>query len=222
NLSILGVTIDYGPYGWLEGYDPEWTPNTTDAEGRRYSYGNQPGIAQWNLARLGEALLPLVPDPAPFEESLKQYAGVFNEAWRKAFAAKLGFSSLARPGDDQLLEGLFVALQQEETDFTLFFRNLAKIPLHDVDDEGLLRPLLPAFYKDSAEKRTVLIDWLRSYAARTRQEGLDEKKRVEAMNSANPKYVFRNYLAQTAIDAMANGDPSVLERLMKVLERPYD
>src|SRR5207302_5397861 len=92
NLSILGVTIDYGPYGWLEGYDPMWTPNTTDAQGRRYCYGNQPGIAQWNLARLAEALLPLV-EREKLEEGLNLYADTFNDGWRRALAQKLGLAS---------------------------------------------------------------------------------------------------------------------------------
>src|SRR3954469_15746658 len=87
NLSILGVTIDYGPYGWLEGYDPMWTPNTTDAQGRRYSYGSQPGIAQWNLARLAEALLPLV-EREKLEQGLNLYADTFNTHWRQAVAQK--------------------------------------------------------------------------------------------------------------------------------------
>ncbi len=86
NMSILGLTIDYGPYGWLEGYDLAWTPNTTDAEGRRYCYGNQPQIAQWNLARLAEALLPLVPDKAQLAQGLELYASTFADAWRKALA----------------------------------------------------------------------------------------------------------------------------------------
>ena len=87
NMSILGLTIDYGPYGWLEGYDPMWTPNTTDAQGRRYCYGNQPAIAQWNLARLAEALLPLVEREA-LEDGLNRYAEAFNDGWRRALAAK--------------------------------------------------------------------------------------------------------------------------------------
>ncbi|HEX6154750.1 MAG TPA: YdiU family protein, partial [Burkholderiales bacterium] len=86
NMSILGVTIDYGPYGWLEGYDPNWTPNTTDAPTLRYTYGNQPQIAHWNLARLAEALLPLIPDQAPLEKGLNLYAETFNTAWRGALA----------------------------------------------------------------------------------------------------------------------------------------
>ncbi len=221
NMSVLGLTIDYGPYGWLEGYDPDWTPNTTDAEGRRYSYGNQPGIAQWNLARLAEALLPLAPETAPLEESLKLYAETFNAEWRRALARKLGLRALDQPGDDELMNGLFVALQQEETDFTLFFRRLADVALDARDDATLLEPLLAAFYREGNDRET-LAAWLRQYTARVKAEGLDAAKRRQIMHAANPKYIFRNYLAQTAIDALAGGDASVLERLMSVLQRPFD
>ncbi|MEO8143046.1 MAG: protein adenylyltransferase SelO family protein, partial [Betaproteobacteria bacterium] len=122
NLSILGLTIDYGPYGWLEGYDLEWTPNTTDAEGRRYCYGNQPHVAQWNLARLAEALLPLVPDKERLEEGLALYADTFSAAWQRALARKLGVAALDQPGDDALVSELFQVLAERETDFTIFFR----------------------------------------------------------------------------------------------------
>ncbi|HEV3008626.1 MAG TPA: YdiU family protein, partial [Burkholderiales bacterium] len=211
NMSILGLTIDYGPYGWLEGYDPQWTPNTTDAQTRRYCYGNQPQIAQWNLARLAEALLPLVADKGPLEEGLTIYAETFNGAWQRALAHKLGFDALGQPGDDELVSDLFTLLYEVETDFTLFFRNLAAVPL----DAPQIEPLAPAFYSKASDGMPA---WLQRYAARAKHE----TGRVERMNRANPKYVFRNYLAQLAIDALAAGDASVLERLMQVLERPYD
>src|SRR5919205_1122956 len=147
NMSILGVTIDYGPYGWLEGYDPLWTPNTTDAQGRRYSYGNQPGIAQWNLARLAEALLPIV-EREKLEEGLNLYADTFNEGWRRALAQKLGLGA-EEPGDDELARELLTALMETETDFTLFFRRLAQMPL-DGNDDQLLAALAPAFYESTA------------------------------------------------------------------------
>jgi len=215
NMSILGVTIDYGPYGWLEGYDPNWTPNTTDAPTLRYTYGNQPQIAHWNLARLAEALLPLGLDPAPLEKGLDLYAETFNAAWRRALAQKLGVSALDQPGDDELLSELFAQLYEKETDYTLFFRNLAAVPLDAGDDAALLKPLQDAFY---AEPAGGLAAWLRKYALRVK----DEPRRAERMNKANPKYVFRNYLAQLAIDALEKGDTSVMDRLLKVLERPYD
>jgi uncharacterized protein YdiU (UPF0061 family) len=106
-----------------------------------------------------------------------------------------------------------------ETDFTIFFRNLAAVPLDAADDEALLEPLRPAFY---SEPSPAMASWLRRYVARVRDDGVAASTRVERMNSVNPKYVFRNYLAQLAIDALERGDASVMERLMKVLERPYD
>ena len=219
NMSILGLTIDYGPYGWLENYDLDWTPNTTDAESRRYCYGNQPRIAQWNLARLAEALLPLV-DKAALEDGLALYAETFNAGWQRALAAKLGFAALDEPGDDALAADLFGLLETAETDFTLFFRGLAAVPLDPAaGDAALTAPLEQAFYAAAAPG---LAEWLRRYAARARADALSAAARAERMNRANPKYVFRNYLAQLAIDALERGDASVLERLMTVLARPYD
>jgi serine/tyrosine/threonine adenylyltransferase len=210
NMSILGLTIDYGPYGWLEGYDPYWTPNTTDAQGRRYAYGNQPAIAQWNLVRLAEALLPLMAKEE-LEKGLALYADTFNRGWPRALAQKLGLAALDQPGDDALTGDLFSLLQEAETDFTLFFRNLAAVSL----EEPTLEPLRAAFYGEPAPG---MAEWLQRYAARAR----GESGRAERMNRANPKYLFRNYLAVQAIDALAQGDASVLERLMAVLQRPYD
>ncbi|HEX6158463.1 MAG TPA: protein adenylyltransferase SelO family protein, partial [Burkholderiales bacterium] len=175
----------------------------------------QPQIAHWNLARLAEALLPLIPDQAPLEKGLNLYAETFNTAWRGALAQKLGVSALDQPGDDELLSELFTQLYEKETDFTLFFRNLAAVPLDATDDAALLAPLQDAFY---AEPAGGLAAWLRKYAVRARHE----PRRVERMNKANPKYIFRNYLAQLAIDALEKGDTSVMERLLQVLERPYD
>ncbi len=208
NLSILGLTIDYGPYGWLEGYDLQWTPNTTDAEGRRYCYGNQPHIAEWNLTRLAEALLPLIPDETQLREGLALYAETFRSGWQQALAQKLGLASLDQPGDDALVGELFQVLAERETDFTIFFRNLAT---------PTLDALRPAFYTDEPEHDS-LEAWLEKYAARSS----NEPGRIERMNAVNPKYVFRNYLAQQAIDALAGGDASVMERLMTVLQRPFD
>jgi len=221
NMSILGLTIDYGPYGWLEGYDPMWTPNTTDAEGRRYCYGNQPQIALWNLTRLAEALLPIVPKEE-LAEGLEHYGKTYQESFGKALAQKLGFASLDQAGDDELLTGMFQVLNAVETDFTLFFRGLSSVE-DAADDLRLVAPLRRAFYAEpnSAHVGRVAA-WMRQYLARVRSEGVPAAVHAQRMNSVNPKYVPRNYLAQQAIDALTEGDASVLERLIKVLERPYD
>jgi protein adenylyltransferase len=219
NMSILGLTIDYGPYGWLEGYDPNWTPNTTDLPGRRYAYGRQPQIAAWNLARLAGALTPLIEDVHVLERGLEVYADTFTSSWRRMLADKLGIASLDRDGDDALVTELFDVLQQTETDMTLFFRRLAVASAEDSE------PLRPAFYSDAAlseAHRARLIAWLKRYAARVEQDGVPAAQRAVRMNRANPKYVLRNYLAQQAIDAANEGDPSLIERLLRVLKAPYD
>ena len=225
NMSILGLTIDYGPYGWLEGYDLGWTPNTTDAEGRRYCYGNQPGIAQWNLVRLANALLPLCSDTAALERGLAAFANTFEAASDQMLRNKLGLATLDLDGDDALVSDLFALLQATETDMTLFFRNLARIP-NDAPDKAIdAAPLRVAFYDEAALRGGhggKLADWLRRYAARVRAEARPETERITQMNQANPKYVLRNYIAQQAIDALAQGDASVIERLMAVLKHPYD
>jgi protein adenylyltransferase len=225
NMSILGLTIDYGPYGWLEGFDPGWTPNTTDAEGRRYRYGHQPAIAQWNLVRLANALVPLIDDKAALEQGLAVFDETLERESSRMLAGKLGLLSLDREGDDKLVGDLFELLQQVETDMTLFFRNLADVPVGEADDDVLVEPLRTAFYDEDAcapARRATLAGWLRRYIARARQDAVPEPDRRERMNRVNPKYVLRNYLAQQSIDALERGDASVMERLMTVLQRPYD
>jgi protein adenylyltransferase len=218
NMSVLGLTIDYGPYGWLEGYDPAWTPNTTDNETRRYCYGNQPQIGLWNLTRLAEALLPIIPEPQ-LQEGLALYGETYQDSFIRAWSAKLGVDSLQ--GDEELVTEMFRLLNAVETDFTLFFRGLSAVA--EGDDAALVAPLRRAFYAEpSAEHVVKLAGWLRRYLARVARDGRPAAARAQRMNGVNPKYVPRNYLAQLSIDALAQGDASVLERLMKVLERPYD
>jgi len=207
NMSALGLTIDYGPYGWLEGYDPMWTPNTTDADGRRYCYGNQPQIGLWNLARFAESLLGLLPKEE-LEAGLELYGTTYTETFRTALAAKLGLAEL----DEALVTEMFELMAAVETDFTLFFRGLAAVR---ADAPDPVAPLERAFYAppDAAHRERVAA-WLRRWLAASPD--------TSRMKAVNPKYVPRNYLAQQAIDAMAAGDASVLERLLQVLARPYD
>ena len=226
NMSILGLTIDYGPYGWLEGYDPAWTPNTTDAQGRRYAYGNQPQIAHWNLLQLANALYPLLEDKAPLEHALGVYAEIFQSAWHSALCAKLGLTPSTDPADTQLHNDLFDLLAAAETDFTIFFRLLAQVPMDaTLPDSALITPLRRAFYSDGElanEHAARIAAWLRRYIGRVLADTAAHETRSERMNRVNPKYVLRNYLAQLAIDALAQDDASVMERLLMVLQHPYD
>ncbi len=226
NMSILGLTIDYGPYGWLEDYDPNWTPNTTDAGQRRYRYGQQPQIAMWNLAQLGNALYPLVEDVDPLQNALNAYSQAFDDGWKAMMAQKLGLNAFEPETDDDLIKELQTVLQLVETDMTLFYRKLAQVEMANAaDDEALMAPLLDAYYSPeqlTSEHRSRIANWLRQYLARVDRDGTPDALRRDRMNAVNPKYVLRNYLAQLAIDKAEQGDYSMVHDLLTLLRRPYD
>ncbi len=229
NMSILGLTIDYGPYGWLEGYDPDWTPNTTDAQGRRYRFINQPQVALWNLAQLGNAIYPLVDAVEPLQECLNAYRRTYAEQWQADMANKLGLKDFIE-GDAQLIENLYGTLQLTETDMTIFFRLLAnvdaQVPL-PIKDSELIDVVRLAYYTEpSADTVSAMARWLRDYVIRLQSDfvlyGETHDRRKARMNSHNPKYVLRNYMAQQAIDKATLGDFTEVERLLQLLRNPYD
>ncbi|MFK8112750.1 MAG: YdiU family protein [Rubripirellula sp.] len=226
NLSIHGDTIDYGPYGWLEGYDPEWTPNTTDRSHRRYRFGNQPQIALWNLLQLANALYPLIEEAEPFETALTGFQEGFEQKYTAMRASKIGLQD-TQPGDDALLASLEKALPLAETDMTIFFRSLANINKSDaVSDDGtdFLNPVLGAFYEpEKLTEETVeqWRDWFDAYTSRLQKSSQTDEVRRQQMNSVNPKYVLRNYMAQIAIDAAEQGDNSIIAELYELLRDPY-
>ncbi|QDT41539.1 hypothetical protein Pan241w_16020 [Gimesia alba] len=230
NMSVLGLTIDYGPYGWLEDYDPNWTPNTTDAMGRRYRFGNQPQIALWNLVQFANALYPLIEDAEPLQQALDVYVDHYEQGWQAMMAEKLGLSSLQPETDIKLIEELQEVLQLVETDMTIFFRKLALLevdgePSADIDEAALLAPLRDAYYEPEkvvGEVRIRICDWLQCYQNRLREEPSSDAVRREKMNRVNPKFVLRNYLAQLAIDKAEEGDFSLVNDLLELLRRPYD
>jgi uncharacterized protein YdiU (UPF0061 family) len=219
NMSILGLTIDYGPYGWIDDFDLDWTPNTTDAEGRRYRFGHQAQIAYWNLTRLASALVPLFATHDALHEGLARYEAVYVDTFREHASAKLG---LAACTDEDLehLHALYRLMHAAEMDMTITFRALA-----DVDwDVPSSAPFADAFYDEG--KRTAnelaLDAWLARHAARVRADTLAPAARRLRMRRANPRYVLRNYLAQEAIDRAEQGDFAGVEELLDVMRRPYD
>ena len=225
NMSILGLTIDYGPYGWLENVDPDWTPNTTDAEGRRYRFIAQPQIAHWNLAQLAGAILPLVESSASLETALAAYATTFRTDYRRMMAEKLGLSAPAL-ADDPLVDDLWTVLAAADIDMTLFFRGLAELPAgYATPTDGATVPscIAAAFYDTpgATPDRAGLADWLIRYRRRIDGEGLPAELRHQRMNAVNPLYVPRNYLAQLAIDKAETGDFSAVREWLDVLRRPY-
>ncbi|SDW88960.1 protein adenylyltransferase SelO [Lysobacter enzymogenes] len=219
NLSILGLTIDYGPYGWIDNYDPDWTPNTTDAGRRRYRYGQQPQVAYWNLSQLAGALSPLIATEA-LQDGLRRYVETYNQAERDAIARKLGLRDCS-DGDVALMQELRGWLQANEIDMTIFFRALADIDVRVERPDPA--PLAEAAYdpERAAAAEPALRDWLARYAARAREDGSPADEREARMDAANPRYVLRNYLAQQAIDRAEQGDLAGVHELLDVMRRPY-
>jgi uncharacterized protein YdiU (UPF0061 family) len=219
NLSILGLTLDYGPYGWIDDYDPDWTPNTTDARRRRYRFGAQADIAHWNLGRLAAALAPAFTSHEALHAGLRHYTQAFAAADRANVAAKLGFVE-CRDEDVALMRDLESLLHAAEVDMTIFFRGWAGIDA-DAPDPYVL---LDAFY-DPGKMRRAQGDfeaWLARYARRLREDGLPAPLRRERMNRVNPRYVLRNYLAQQVIDRAEAGDEAGIGELLEVLRRPFE
>ena len=219
NLSILGLTIDYGPYGWIDAYDPDWTPNTTDAGGRRYRFGWQPAVARWNLVRLAQAISPLFADAGALQAGIEAYGIAYSAADRDNIARKLGLAE-CRDEDVVLIRDLHAAMHAAEVDMTLWFR-----ALKDFDHDARMLALFEHAFYDIAKRDTLapqFEDWLQRYATRLYDDPLPAADRREKMRLANPKYVLRNYLAQQVIDRAEAGDIAGISELLDVMRRPYD
>jgi uncharacterized protein YdiU (UPF0061 family) len=216
NMSILGLTIDYGPYGWLEPFELDWTPNITDASGRRYRFGNQPGVAHWNLAQLARALAPVAGDLDPLRKSLDAFPSYFSSLYRHTMLRKLGLAGHrdSEADDNALLAELGTLLTSVSTDYTLFFRRLAVAPTLDSIRDAL-------YVAPSEPERVQIEHWLASYTARLGRERIDDAERAERMNAINPLYVPRNYLVQEVIEATEKGDRAQILELLDVLRTPY-
>jgi protein adenylyltransferase len=215
NMSILGLTIDYGPYGWLEPFDLTWTPNITDAANRRYRFGNQPAIAHWNVAQLAKALLPVCdPDSiATIRATIDAFPREFSSLYRHTMLRKLGLSGRGDTivEDDGLLTALGEVMQSIEVDYTLWFRRLAEP-----------ERLPEAIYGEvTAIERAMISRWLERYRARVAIEGISEAERAARICEVNPIYVPRNYLVQEVIAETERGDRAQLLALMDVLRDPY-
>ncbi len=214
NMAISGETIDYGPCAFMEAYDPATVFSSID-HGGRYAYGNQPAIAQWNLARLGETLLPLLaPDlegaVAAATDVLHGFAGRYREHWDRGLRAKLGLGGPA-PQDEALAEDLLLVLQAQRMDFTASFRALSAAAR---GDERPLRAL--------AAEPAALDAWIGRWRAELAGAGTDPRAAAEAMDEVNPVYVPRNHLVEDALAAATAGDLAPFERLVDVLAKPFE
>lgn len=226
NMSILGQTIDYGPYGWLDDYDPNWTPNTTDAGTKRYRYAYQPTIAQWNLLQLANALYPLIEDDKELVAILHQFKEDFEKKNRLMMLSKLGLTDQSQ-NNQQLIERLQNLLPKAEVDMTLFFRLLSGYSTDEGPGKnGDITVIQRAFYnKEEATEGAISQQWkswIADYCNAIKHSGTNGSDRAEQMNKVNPKYVLRNYMAQMAIDQADKGDYDLLHDMQLMLKKPYD
>ena len=212
NMSILGLTLDYGPFGFLDGFDANHICNHTDQQGR-YSYARQPAVGRWNCYCLAEALMPLIDDVDSAEAALEPYKTIFGDAMDAALHAKLGLAE--RRADDQtLIDALFALMQAARVDFTSLFRRLADFDRNDGVPGSAARDLFV--------DREPFDRWAVDYRARLGQEARDADLRRVEMRAVNPKYVLRNHLAEAAIVAARENDFAEVGRLARVLQRPFD
>jgi len=225
NMSILGLTIDYGPYGWLEGYEPGWTPNTTDRQNKRYQYGQKAQMAHWNLYQLANALFPLVEATEPLENALNEFRENYAVEYPAMMRRKLGLEESEKM-DWDLIKKMEENLQLAETDMTIFFRLLGSFSISNFseDKDYFLNLVQPAFYKPddlTAAIKEQWNEWATVYNDRLSRESRTETARHIAMNAVNPKYVLRNYMAQLAIDEANQGNYDLVEELYQLLKQPY-
>ena len=207
NMSIIGDTIDYGPFGFLDTYDPDHICNHSDTSGR-YSFKNQPSVGLWNLNALATSLTSLI-DNEDLISALKQYEPEFLDQFRHIMAGKIGLEEY-RHDDEQLINQLLELLQINNVDYSIFFRALSAFS----DDNQSIR--------DQFVDREGFDVWAEKYSTRLAQQNLTDQQRQQSMNALNPKYVLRNYIAQAAIDAAKQGDYSEVHLMLNVLQSPFE
>lgn len=219
NISALGLTIDYGPFGFLDHFEIDHICNHSD-HGGRYAYHRQPQIMHWNMACLASAMLPLLELDHSAEESqallrsaLEEFPIIYAREWQQAFRLKLGLHS-EHEGDISLIERLLQAMHDSKVDFTSFFRSLGSLK-KDAKLEHISQ-------RNEFVDRENIDQWFSDYIKRLQSEVLNDVDRKASMNQVNPKYILRNHLAQVAIEKAQADDFSEVQTLLTILSKPFD
>ncbi len=222
NMSILGLTIDYGPFGFLDAYELNYTPNTTDLPGRRYAFGRQAAIAQWNLSCLAGALVPLVGGQEPFVEILEDYPNMYWTRYYTMMGGKLGIDTVSEE-DNNLVHGLEKVLINCKADMTIFFKLLEKAVANEPSAaEPSFRNFEPAFYEElQPEALAALEAWLTEYKKRRERNGFTIEQSVKMMQQHNPAFILRNYMLHECIEQLQGGDDKMFRELQELMKNPY-
>lgn len=220
NMSVLGLTIDYGPFGFLDAFDPSYTPNTTDLPGRRYCFANQPDVGLWNIAQFTSALstAELLSDEEA-DYAMERYGDKFMDDYQAIMTRKLGLAKYNQKLISELLKNMAI----DKVDYTNFFRSLSNIKANPaIPEDQLLIPLKAVLVDIGIERKEAWTSWVKSYIQELSTTGISDEERKVSMNSVNPKYILRNYLCQIAIDAAEQGDFGEVRQLLKVMQFPFD
>ncbi|MES2766901.1 MAG: YdiU family protein [Bacteroidota bacterium] len=221
NMSILGLTIDYGPYSFLDDYDPNFTPNTTDLPGRRYAFGRQPYIGHWNLGALAGAIAPLFKNTEPLVAALEDFKTIYTQAHNDMFAAKLGLDAL-KPGDDALIAAFKDMLASIKPDMTIFFQLLADVPDAFKNEAEAVEFFKESLYKEPHPgEATQLFELMQQYSERLEMNAISREESRAIMQKANPRFILRNYLLHEAIEELQKGEDELFLKLQHAMKTPY-
>jgi serine/tyrosine/threonine adenylyltransferase len=212
NMSIVGLTLDYGPFGFMDGFDQGFICNHSDTGGR-YAYTNQPHIGHWNCRAFAQTILHLIGEVEEVQAILSEYVPIFRAKFSARMKEKLGLQT-SDPGDLNLIDSLLTILQESKVDYTLFFRKLGNLRRNDFESNRSIADLFA--------DRLAFDEWSLLYRNRLSSENSDDFERKKAMDKVNPKYILRNHLAQIAIEKAEMDDFSEVDRLLKILENPFD
>ncbi|GHA80782.1 protein adenylyltransferase SelO [Pontibacter akesuensis] len=221
NMSILGLTIDYGPYSFVDNYDLNFTPNTTDLPGKRYAFGKQPSIAYWNLSRLASAIAPLLSGTEELVKTLATFDEAFTSRYMTMMGNKLGLDE-AKKEDAPLFAQVERMLSTVQPDMTIFFQLLIDLPLGLEDKVAVVAYFRESFYADlNADEKLLLCSFAQAYQERMKVNTITPEASQEKMRAANPRFILRNYLLSQAIEQLEAGNNELFLKLQEAMKDPY-
>ncbi|WP_114782791.1 protein adenylyltransferase SelO [Botryobacter ruber] len=221
NMSVLGLTIDYGPYSFVDDYDPYFTPNTTDLPGRRYAFGRQPSVAYWNLGCLASAIAPLFPGTEELVAALETYGDSYSRKYLAMMGNKLGLDKV-KAEDVQLIKNLEETLATIKPDMTIFYQLLMDLPAELAAEQDVVNHFQESFYEElNQEEREKLQKLIKAYQERIKQNTCTREEAVKRMRQANPRFILRNYLLHQAIEELERGENQLFLKLQEAMKDPY-
>ena len=217
NMSLLSITIDYGPFGFLDAYRPSYVPNTSDDE-LRYSYENQPSVGHFNLNKMREALIPLLRDDQvpQMMTILNGYADLYERKYMEIFRSKLGLLDNNK-NDEYLIALLLKMMEDTKADFTMTFRQLGDANI--LDPDYIVPESLWALKR--LEKSSHYEKWVILYRKRLIESNIADNERKTRMHSINPRYILRNWIAQSVIDMVERDEFGSLQKVYNILKEPF-